>query len=146
MGTPYSEINELFLSGIQDYKIDRLFQSSTPSLVDDYILPFMTRGLINFKKCKKDLSNRDNMNKMFNITLDDEEKVILSNLMIVEWLNREVNDILQMKLHLNDTDFKLHSAAQNLKEKREHLYGLNELVHKQITQYGYNNLDWSTLR
>jgi hypothetical protein len=144
MSTPYSDIFELFLAGMQDYKIDRLYQSATPSLAEDYMKPFLIRGLVNFEKCTKDLSDRNDTTMIFNIVLNDKEKVILSNLMIVEWLRKEVNDILQMKLFLNDTDFKIHSAANNLKEKREHLNSLREEVDKQMTSYSYGNINWTT--
>ena len=65
--------------------------------------------------------------------------------MVVEWLTKEVNDILNMKNFLQDTDFKTFSSAQNLKEKRELLTTMKEMVDKQIVQYSYNNFDWSKL-
>lgn len=145
MGTTnYSEIFELFLAGIKDYQIDQLYKVSSTS-AEAYMKPFLIKGLINFNKCKQDLENRNDSTKLFNTTLTTEEKVILSNLMIIEWLTKEVNDILQMKLHLQDSDFKTYSEAQNLKEKRELLNNTREVIDKQITQYGYNNLDWTTL-
>ena len=144
MSTPYSDIYSLFLSGIKDYLIDRIFLQS-PEDAEEYMKPFLIRGLVNFKGCKKDLEDRDDELQVFNSALTTAEKVILSNLMLVEWLTKEVNDILQMKLHLTDTDFRMHSSAQNLKEKSSHLETTREVVNKQITQYGYNTLDWSKL-
>ena len=170
MGTNYSEIYSLFVASIKDYKIDKLFrlglknqeledleiEDIDPEIeeieeenkfkeFEDYVKPFLIKGLINFKKCKKDLEDRDDTTQVFNETLSTEEKVILSNLMLVEWLTKEVNDILQMKLHLQDSDFKTFSSAQNLREKSVHLNNTREVVDKQITQYGYNNLDWTVL-
>lgn len=146
MGTNYSEVYEMFLSSIKDYKIDRLFRKiEGTELAEAYMKPFLIKGLINFKKCKKDLEDRDDTTQVFNETLSTEEKVILSNLMLIEWLTKEVNDILQMKLHLQDSDFKTFSSAQNLREKSVHLNNTREVVDKQITQYGYNNLDWTVL-
>jgi hypothetical protein len=142
--TKYSEIYELFLSAIQDYRINKLYSQSVEN-AENYMKPFLIRAIINFSKCKKDLENRDDENQLFNETLTTEEKVILSNLMIVEWLTKEVNDILQMRLHLQDTDFKVYSSAQNLREKRELLTTMKEMVDKQIVQYSYNNFDWSKL-
>ena len=144
LSTSYSEIYNLFLSSIKDYKIDRLFESSIPD-AEEYMKPFLIKGLINFDKCKKDLEDRDDERQVFNLVLSTEERVILSNLMVVEWLTREVNDILQMKLHLQDRDFQVFSSAQNLKEKVNHLNNTREIVDKQITKYGYSNIDWTTL-
>ena len=146
MATPYSSINELFLAGVQDYKLDLLYQSATPTSLDIYLIPFLRRGLINFKSCSKDLANRNDTTRTFNITLTDEEQVILSNLMIIEWLTKEVNDVRQMSLHIqNPSEFKTYAEANNLKEKTAHRNSLREEVDKQITQYTYNNLDWDTL-
>ncbi len=144
MATPYSEVFDLFLVSIQDYRINRLYEKSVEDM-ENYLMPFLIKAITNFRKCKTDLEDRDDVNKIFNQTLSTDEKVILSNLMIVEWLTKEVNDILGMKLFLQDTDFKTYSQSQNLKEKRELLTTMKEMVDKQIVQYSYNNFDWSKL-
>jgi len=144
MATPYSEVFDLFLVSIQDYRINRLYEKSVEDM-ENYLMPFLIKAITNFRKCKTDLEDRDDTNKVFNQTLSTDEKVILSNLMIVEWLTKEVNDILGMKLFLQDTDFKTYSQSQNLKEKRELLTTMKEMVDKQIVQYSYNNFDWSKL-
>lgn len=142
--TPYSEIFELFLASIRDYRIDRLYNQSVEDM-ENYLTPFLIKAITNFRKCKVDLEDRDDQSRVFNQTLSTDEKVILSNLMVVEWLTKEVNDVLQMRLHLQDTDFKIYSAANNLKEKRELLIEFQNNVDKQITQYIYKNFDWSKL-
>jgi hypothetical protein len=146
MSTLYSDINELFLVGVQDYKLDRLYASATPTSLDEYLIPFMVRGLVKFAKCEQDLSNRDDTTRTFNIDLTDEEKVIIADLMIIEWLTREVNDIKQMNLHIrNKREFDHYAESQNLKEKSVHRIVLREEVDKLIVAYGYNNIDWETL-
>jgi hypothetical protein len=144
MGTPYNEVFNLFLTSIQDYRINKLYSQSVEQM-ENYLMPFLIKAITNFRKCKTDLEDRDDVNKVFNQTLSTDEKVILSNLMIVEWLTKEVNDILSLKLFLQDTDFKTYSQSQNLKEKRELLTTMKDMVDKQITQYSYNNFDWSKL-
>ena len=142
--TPYSDIFNLFLSSIQDYRINKLYNQSVEQM-ENYLMPFLIKAITNFRKCKTDLEDRDDTNKVFNQTLSTDEKVILSNLMIVEWLTKEVNDILSLRNFLQDTDFKTYSQANNLKEKRELLTTMKEMVDKQIIQYSYNNFDWSKL-
>lgn len=144
MATPYSEVFDLFLASIQDYKINRLYEKSVEDM-ENYLMPFLIKAITNFRKCKTDLEDRDDENRIFNQTLSTDEKVILSNLMMVEWLTKEVNDILQMRLYLQDTDFKTYSQANNLREKRELLTTMKEMVDKQIVQYSYDNFDWSKL-
>lgn len=144
MSTPYSDIFNLFLTSIQDYRINKLYNQSVEQM-ENYLMPFLIKAITNFRKCKTDLEDRDDTNKVFNQTLSTDEKVILSNLMIVEWLTKEVNDILSLRNFLQDTDFKTYSQANNLKEKRELLITMKEMVDKQIVQYSYNNFDWSKL-
>ena len=144
MATPYSEVFDLFLTSIQDYRINRLYEKSVEDM-ENYLMSFLIKAIVNFRKCKTDLEDRDDTNKVFNQTLSTDEKVILSNLMIVEWLTKEVNDILSLRNFLQDTDFKTYSQANNLKEKRELLTTMKEMVDKQIVQYSYNNFDWSKL-
>ncbi len=144
MSTPYGDVFNLFLTSIQDYRINKLYSQSVEQM-ENYLMPFLIKAITNFRKCKTDLEDRDDTNKVFNQTLSTDEKVILSNLMIVEWLTKEVNDILQMRLYLQDTDFKTYSQANNLREKRELLTTMKEMVDKQIVQYSYNNFDWSKL-
>ena len=144
MATPYSEVFDLFLTSIQDYRINRLYEKSVEDM-ENYLMSFLIKAITNFRKCKTDLEDRDDTNKVFNQTLSTDEKVILSNLMIVEWLTKEVNDILSLRNFLQDTDFKTYSQANNLKEKRELLTTMKEMVDKQIVQYSYNNFDWSKL-
>jgi len=144
MATPYSEVFDLFLASIQDYRINRLYEQSVEDM-ENYLIPFLIKAITNFRKCKTDLEDRDDENRIFNQTLSTDEKVILSNLMIVEWLTKEVNDILSLRNFLQDTDFKTYSQANNLKEKRELLTTMKEMVDKQIVQYSYNNFDWSKL-
>jgi len=134
----------LFLASIQDYRINKLYNQSVEQM-ENYLMPFLIKAITNFRKCKTDLEDRDDTNKVFNQTLSTDEKVILSNLMIVEWLTKEVNDILSLRNFLQDTDFKTYSQANNLKEKRELLTTMKEMVDKQIVQYSYNNFDWSKL-
>lgn len=144
MATDYADIYSLFLSSVRDFLIDRLYNKCTKD-AEEYMKPFLIRAIPNFKKCKKNLEDRDDSTQKFDFDLTTDEKVILSNLMRIEWLTAEINNILDMKNHLQDSDFKTYSAANLLKEKRELLNTTREVVDKQIVQYGYDNLDWSML-
>ena len=142
--TSYSSIYELFLASIRDYQIDKLFEDSVES-AEAYMKPFLIKAVANFTHCVKDLEDRDDEEQVFNSALTTIEKVVLSNLMIVEWLTKEVNDVLQMRLHLQDSDFRTYAEANNLKAKRDNLEATREVVDKQMKTYGYDNLDWTTL-
>ena len=76
MGTPFSDIYELFSSLITDPElIEMLEREETEETLFTYMR--MTIAL-DFKRCKKDLSSIDSNLKQFNETLDEEEKSIIA--------------------------------------------------------------------
>jgi hypothetical protein len=144
MATAYDEIFTLFLAGIQDYKIDALYNSARPTDADVYMADFLVRAIPYFDNCAKDLEDRNDTTRTFNINLTTDERVILSELMIVQWCKKEVNDIRQMELHLSDPKaFKHYAEANNLKEKRELMNTHGETADKLMLRYGQKNIDWN---
>jgi hypothetical protein len=144
LATLYSEIFELVLSGFNDYKIDRLFSSATPTSAEVYMTPFLVKAIPNFDNCEQDLEDRNDTTRTFNITLNTDEKVILSELTIVQLLKKEVNDVKQMELHLSDPKaFKHYAEANNLKEKRETMYSAQESAERLMVKYSQKNINWN---
>lgn len=143
MATPYSDVFELFLGSIQDYKINNIYDSSTTEEFEEYLTTFLIKAIPHFYNCQKDLELRDDTLRSFDETLTTNERVILSNLMIVEWLKKETNDLTQMQLHLGDKDFKSYAEANNLKEKRETMNNSQEDALKLMSKYSQNNIDWN---
>ena len=88
-----------------------------------------------FKNCKKDIFDVDETNKCFNCQLDIQEKGILSDLMVLKWMDFIVNDTTQWG-GLQDTDFKRESAANNLKEKKNYVDEWREKVEQEMVDYG----------
>jgi len=71
------------------------------------------------------------------------EKTILADLMLIKWLEKQINNVTQFNLLLNDTDFKRYSEAQNLTSKVAHKNQLREIVNQDMTKYGLKNTKWS---
>ena len=139
MTTLYSDIYNLFSSGfIKDPMLDKLYNQSVTDY-EDYLQTFLITAISEFDLCKQDLEDRDDTTKQFNPTLSTKEKVILSKLTRIAWLQKEINDVNQMKLHLQDGDFKTFSEANNLKEKVNLLVVETELVDKAIGKYDLKN-------
>jgi len=144
LATLYSDIFELVLSTFNDYKIDKLFNSARPSDADVYMTPFLVKAIPHFDNCIQDLEDRNDTTRTFNITLTTDEKVILSELAIVQLLKKEVNDVKQMELHLSDPKAYKHFAeANNLKEKRETMYSAQESAERMMVKYSHKNIDWN---
>jgi len=154
MSVPYSTIFNLFLASVQDYNILQLYQNDTQNgtqTMDQFLEPWLIKGLVNFDSCQYDLEDRDDINMVFNpnntpgADLGTIETVILSNLMVIEWLKNNINDIRQVNLQLQDTDFKTFAEGQNLTSKLNHKNMLVEEVDRQMVKYGYKNFDFTTL-
>lgn len=114
--TPYSKIFERFQGKIQDYTIDEMFLNSIEDY-ENYLTGFLRSGLVKFSYCKNDLSDRDEENRSFTADLTELEQEILSQLMLGEWFEKEVNNILDMRLAISSSDWKRYSESQNFKEK-----------------------------
>ena len=142
MATPFSEIFDLFMVKIKDWRLVELFNQSTDDF-EDYLTGFLVFSVSDFTVCNQSLSY-DKENKEFDITLTEENKSILAELMVEQWLAKEVQDVNQMNLHLQDRDFKVYSESQNLREKSFHLDKVKEYNSQKRTNYSFINADWSS--
>ena len=142
--TPFSDINDLFLQQIQDYRLIELYNGGQgESDLTTYLLGFMVLAIPEFYPCTQDLSNRDDTTKQFNFVMTADNKKILSKLMVKEWLAKELKDILQMRWNITDHDFKHYSEAQNTKSKQDVLSELREECSQMLVDYGLKNNDWN---
>lgn len=145
-GTPYSDINDLFITQVQDYRLIDMYTQDTLNYttnLDTYLLGFMILAIPEFSKCSQDLSLRDDVSGLFTETLTDANKKVLSKLMVKEWLQKEVKDILQMRLHVQDVDFKTFAEANNLTAKQSMLTMFKEECSQLLVDNYYQNNDWA---
>jgi hypothetical protein len=143
MATKFDKIYDLALTEIRDYKIDKIY-SMSPLDFESYMRGFLNRAIPKFTNCQKDLSDINEINQEFNGDLTLVEQNILANWVIVSWLSREINDVSQINLSMNDGDFKRYAEGQNLKEKTEHHNKLREMVNQDMLDYGFRNVDWAS--
>ncbi len=141
--TPFSDIYDLFLVMVTDYKLDRLYDQSQDDFLT-YLKGFLIPAITKFTNCKQKLSYGTDIDGIdnFDNNLTDSEKNIIAELMSIQWLNKEINNVTQYNLHLNDTDFKHYAEANNLKEKVAHRDGLREIYNQDMVDYGMNNINW----
>lgn len=141
-GTSFSSIFDLFMVQIKDWRLQSLFESSTLDF-EIYLSGFLVLAIPIFNECNQDLSY-DIDTRIFTENLNNDNQTTLSRLMVEKWLEKEVQDVNQMNLHLQDRDFKVYSESQNLKEKSLHLDKVKEYNSQFITNYSYNkNTDWA---
>jgi hypothetical protein len=146
VSTTFEEVYDLFTIVVQDYKLTELYNYSVEHTSDDfttYLQGFLIRAIPRFTYCANSLSYTTTPTAQFTATLTLNEKEILSDLMVVEWFDREINDVTQFNLHLNDTDFKHYAEGQNLKEKSDRIDRLREKIKQDMTDYEFGNIDWN---
>lgn len=133
--TKFESIYSLFLATIQDYHISKLFETDL-DIAEDLLQTFLIRAVHKFKNCIKPIQNLDLEAKSFNTELDINEINILSDLMVLSWLEWNNNNILQMNFSLNDNDFRHYSEEKNLKEKTAYTDRWREEVEQEMVDYG----------
>lgn len=139
--TNTSEIYDLFMMTVTDYRLLDLFSTSETDF-ENYLQSFLEFAIVDFGVCNQSLEYDENT-KEFPVTLSRENKVILATLMMKFWLQKVVNDITQMNLHITDRDFKVASEAQNLREKSTHLNMVKEQCSQLLNDYAYKKVEWS---
>jgi len=69
----------------------------------------------------------------------DSQANILSEFMSLTWLKRDINDITQMSLHLQSSDFKTHAEGNNLEKKKALLNTIREDCEVLMNRYNWVN-------
>lgn len=111
MGTPYEKIYANLLPKLRDYDIPLMSEEEVKDTLQDYILPAIAR----FHVCYQELSNRDDNTEQFNITLTDMELEILSNYVLLEYLDSKyIRTQVLLKASLSSKDFNAFSNANHL--------------------------------
>lgn len=140
--TSFDEIYDLALISFRDYKLDKLYNTSETDF-KNVLQGYLYKAIPKFSNCMKDLQDINSTTKVFNNDLTLTEQVILSDYMVIEWMTPQILDVLQMELHLNNTDFKHYSEQQNLKGKIEVQNILIERIDRETTKYGIKNIPWT---
>lgn len=135
LATPYSKIYDRFLSKIEDLKLINLPQNVAEKTMKGYL----EVSSDNFTMCSKDLSKRNDVE--FEENLSGFEMNILAEGMLYEWIQPYINNILLMKQHLPDKDFRTYSQANHLKELQSLRDSYEERMDRLIVQYTYENDD-----
>jgi hypothetical protein len=141
MATSLSEIYDFFMQNVTDYRLIDLFNTSQDDF-ENYLQAWLESAVVEFEPyCDQDI-NFNGTTKLFPVDLNRDNKVILAMLMTKYWLQKVVNDITQMNLHVTDRDFKIASEAQNLREKVSYLNTLKEDCSQKLIDYGYRKNSW----
>lgn len=140
--TSYDDILDLALVSIEDYHLNRLAVDS-PKDFNIVLEGFMVRGLANFENCKKDLSDRNDEERVFNCELSEIEKSIIADYTVIAWLDKEINDVRQITgMMQNNKEAHRYSEANNLNAKINRRNQLIEEIATKKTTYSFSQSKW----
>jgi len=140
MGTPFSSVYDLFMQYVTDYKLINLYNSSVTNF-ETYLSSWLYSSIADFKNCSQSLLNSSNS---FTETLTNENIKILALLMKKYWLMKEIDDIKQMNLHVQDKDFKIYAESNNMMAKQKRLILQQEELSQILVGYGLDVVDWAS--
>lgn len=149
MSTKLSDIGDLFMTKVSDYRLNSIYQTSGSAVLNDYIEPYLMESIIEFSVCTPPLvytQTSGSAEGYFTDDLSSENKFMLAELMTLHWMQKAVQDILQMNNHVTDRDYKTFSSAQNLKAKQDYLNTKREQISQRLIDYEYKNNAWSDWR
>lgn len=111
MPTSYEKLYENLLPKFRSYEIPLMSTEEVKDYLHDFLIPAISR----FHVCRKDLNDRDDILQRFNVELSDIEIEILSNYLLIEYIDSEYIRVpTVLKVSLPSTDFKAYSSANML--------------------------------
>jgi hypothetical protein len=111
MATPYESLYSNILPKFKDFDIPVMTIEDVYEMLHDYLRP----AIVSFYSCKKDLTNRDDDLSQFNVDLNDDEIEILSNFMVLSFLDSNYIRVPTiLKANLSSKDFHAFSPANFL--------------------------------
>ena len=111
MATSYEKLYENLLPKFRSYEIPLMSTEEVKDYLHDFLIPAISR----FHVCRKNLNDRDDILQRFNIELSDIEVEILSNYLLVEYIDSEyIRTPTLLKVQLPSSDFRAFSPANFL--------------------------------
>lgn len=111
MPTSYEKLYENLLPKFRSYEIPLMSTEEVKDYLHDFLIPAISR----FHVCRKNLNDRDDILQRFNIELLDIEIEILSNYLLIEYIDSEyIRTPTLLKVSLTSNDFKAFSGANML--------------------------------
>lgn len=131
MPVPYSNIYDMFLSDIKDCTLLDFKAEDREKILDDLRIKAETQ----FKQCKNDLSDKDNIEKQYNFDLTIEEQLIIATIMRKFWMNDKIYNLSLLKQAMSTKDWKQTSQAEHLLRLTVLMSELNKEISKMIVDY-----------
>ena len=135
MGTPFSTVYDFFMMLVTDYKLNNLY---TASVIDfeTFLSAWLLLAIADFINCNQSLAFTSTT---FDEDLTQDNIKLLAQLMKKYWLEKEIDNITQMNLHVTDKDFKVYAEANNMTAKQKRLILDKEELSQLLVDYSINS-------
>ena len=138
MATPYEDVYQYFLSKISDYA----FLKMSDEDLKDMLYTYLKTAINQFEASVIDLSQRDDLLEEFEADLPEKEIDILAGLMMVAYLKSRLLTSENYKLAMADSDYKIYSQANHIKELTSLYKEMRKEMDVLVTKYSYKNQNW----
>jgi hypothetical protein len=143
MSTDVNNIFDLFSTLQDDWRLTTLFVTSGSDAYATYLTPWLMFSCDDFSPiCDQSLIFSSGSTS-FVTDLTQENQNILAQLMTKYWLQKEVQNILQMSNSIQDRDFKTYSQAQNLSAKKDLYNAKLEELDRLLGRYEQRRINWA---
>lgn len=105
---------------------------------------YLLNSIARFPKCMVNLKKRSETS--FDEELTDQDILILSNLMVIEYLSPKIISLKNLEQTMSTKDFSMTSQAAHLKQLSDIKKDKQNEVNKLLIDYTYLNSDLSKLR
>lgn len=127
MATPYEDIYNRFLQKIKDFNLAEFDDNS----FDETMQSWLNSSIVRVRKCKHDLSLRDDSIQEFTEDLSDIEIELLALGMVDSWVTPMINSTELTLQFIGGKEEKYFSQSQHLAElrniKKENSLEMNRL-------------------
>jgi len=139
MSTPYSDVINASTIKFQDYKLDKRKEENEANWTLR-MEAFLLNGLPLFRNCKKSLSDRDEVLAQFNETLNYDEIDILSDCIVIKWMERDLNNTLKLNSMIQDKNAaKRVNEPAMISAERLLISQKMEELNRKISDYGFSD-------
>ena len=127
MATPYEKIYNRFAQKITDFNLVELDDDS----LGEMLLGWLNSAIVRIRRCKHDLSKRDDEILEFSEDLSEIEIELLSMGMVDAWVSQYLNSTENVLQMIGGKEEKYYSQASHMAEirtiKEENLREMNRL-------------------
>lgn len=142
MKTSFLDIIDIVVLLLKSYEIDGIFDKHKEEGLVTFLKPYFKIASGELKIHGSNMNTeRDDEKCEFTTLLSDDEQLIFAKFILIAYLTKDTFDILAMKNHLQDGDFKTHAAKNLLDSKLNALVSLKEEVGWNVNKTGYNAMN-----